>query len=34
MDKQMIIDKIQEEKIIAIVRGLAKDKLIPTAEAL
>ncbi len=34
MDKQLIIDKIQEEKIIVIVRGLAKDKLIPTAEAL
>ncbi len=34
MNKQEIIDLIEKEKIIVIVRGVEKDKLIPLAEAM
>lgn len=34
MNKQEVIDLIEKEKIIVIVRGVEKDKLIPLAEAM
>lgn len=34
MNKQEVIDLIKKEKIIVIVRGVEKDKLIPLAEAM